>query len=57
MTHTELRNARQAAGLSQKALGELAGVDQSTVSRAEAGKPMERATLRVLHLTLAALDS
>lgn len=38
-----LRHARRSAGLSQRALGEVAGIPQSTVARIELGRLSPRA--------------
>ena len=50
-----LRQAREAAGLSQLALGELAGVRQATISELESGKT-RRVDLEVLDRLCRALN-
>ena len=58
LLHEELRKAREKAGLSQKALANLAGIPRNQVVRAERGENITIDTLRkiVVHLPLTELS-
>jgi transcriptional regulator with XRE-family HTH domain len=58
LLHQELRQAREKAGLSQKALASLAGIPRNQVVRAERGENITVDTLRKLaaHLPLTTLN-
>lgn len=55
--HEELRAAREQAGLSQQALGELAGIPRNQIVRAERGENITIDTLRKIaaHLPVTSL--
>ena len=52
LLHEELRNAREKAGLSQRALAELAGIPRNQVVRAEQGENITLDTLRKIVVNL-----
>jgi transcriptional regulator with XRE-family HTH domain len=58
LLHEELRKGREKAGLSQKALANLAGIPRNQVVRAERGENITVDTLRkiVAHLPLTELS-